>query len=191
MTESSSPDPAAERLSATVRAAYQAVDHLLAFTPAQTGRFGGWTPERQRQFIVALAATGTVERSCKAVGMTVQGAYKLRKRADAAGFAHAWDEALAQGRERIFGLAVDRALNGYTRPRFYRGRQVGTIHQYDNRMVMHALNAPAPPVRGAGAAAPAPLSPVDAYLRDLDARRAFERAMASLVSEPGDEGEEV
>lgn len=189
MIESPRPDPAAPDLAETVRAAYEAVDDLLTFTPAQTGRLGGWTPHRQRQFIVALAATGTVERSCRAVGMTVQGAYKLRKRADAAGFAHAWDEALAQGRERIFALALDRALNGYVRPRYYQGRQVGTVHAYDNRMVMHALNAPMLPPRAGqggvqrGAAAAAPLSAAEAYRRDLAARIQLERAMAALVPE--------
>lgn len=189
MTDSPAPRPASADLTGTLNAAYEAVEGLLSFTPAQTGRFGGWTPDRQRQFIVALAATGTVERSCRAVGMTVQGAYKLRKRADANEFAHAWDAALAQGRERVFSLAIDRAINGYTRPRFYRGRQVGTIHQYDNRMAMHALNPPMPPT--ARQAPPRPSSPAEAYLRDLDLRLALEQAMAAIGDAPGEEGEVV
>lgn len=189
MTESPRPDP-----NAAVRAAYAAVEDILTFTPVQTNRIGGWTPARQRMFIGALAVMGTVEGACRSVGLTVQGAYKLRKRPDAVEFALAWNEAVMRGRDRAYALAVDRALNGYTRSRFYRGRQVGTVHQFDNRMVMHALNAPALPrqsdrgAAGMGGGSSIPLSAVDAYLADLEARITFERAMASLVPEFDEEG---
>jgi len=77
--------------------------------------------------------------------MSAPGAYKLRARADAKTFAEAWDIALAMGRDRAFEIAYDRAVNGYTVPRFYRGRQVGTAHRYDHRMLVAALNPIATP----------------------------------------------
>ena len=91
---------------------------ILAFTPAPTcGRADGWTSRRQTDFIHALAVMGTVTRACKAVGMSRQTAYKLRERPEAADFARAWDAALMMGYDRMFSMAMDRALNGVTRPR--------------------------------------------------------------------------
>ncbi len=122
---------------------------ILAFTPAPTcGRADGWTARRQTDFIHALAVMGTVTRACKAVGMSRQTAYKLRERPDAADFARAGDAALMMGYDRMFSMAMDRALNGVTRPRYYRGRQIGTITRPDFRMAMAALaEPPAPPQR--------------------------------------------
>ena len=72
MSDSTQPQP-----SPAVLAAYAAVEDLLRFKPVHTGRFSGWMPAQQRKFIAALAVTGTVERSCRAVGMSVQGAYRV------------------------------------------------------------------------------------------------------------------
>ena len=119
----------------------------LAFTPVPTGsrRHDGWTPVRQRQFIDALAATGTVGGAVKAVGMSRNSAYALRDRPGAAGFAAAWDAALFQARQRIYETVVDRALNGITSPRYYKGRIVGTRHRFDYRGVNAALCPPPQP----------------------------------------------
>lgn len=119
---------------------------ILSFTPVPTtGRADGWTPRRQVDFIRALAVMGTVTRACKAVGMSRQNAYKLRERPDAADFARAWDDALMIGYDRIFSMAMERAINGVTRPRYYRGRQIGTITRPDFRMAMAALAEPPHP----------------------------------------------
>ena len=116
----------------------------IAFTPVPTSsmRHDGWSPERQRQFIVALAAMGVVGRAAKAVGMGATSAYRLRGRAGAGSFAVAWDMALAEERDRAWSIAVDRAINGVTVPRFYRGRQVGTVHRFDHQLLIAALRPP-------------------------------------------------
>ena len=52
-------------------------------------------------------------------------------------------------------MALDRAINGWHEPRFYRGRQIGTVHRFDDRMAIAALNAAdraAPPRPGRGGA---------------------------------------
>lgn len=54
---------------------------LPAFTPVprQCARHDGWTPDRQRQFIEALADTGSVRAAAHAVNMAPEGAYALRR----------------------------------------------------------------------------------------------------------------
>lgn len=121
MTESPHPDP-------------------LAFTPVSCrARHDGWTPERQRRFIKALSVIGVVAAAARAVGKSATTAYRLRERPDAASFAAAWDMALLMGQERALGVALDRALNGYEAPRFYRGKQVGTVRKIDHRLTIAAL----------------------------------------------------
>lgn len=46
-------------------------DDLPAFTPVPMtrSRHDGWTPERQRGFIAALAQSGIVARAARSVGM--------------------------------------------------------------------------------------------------------------------------
>ena len=62
-------------------------------------RADGWTPERQARFIGLLAETGSVAEAARRVGMSRESAWRLRRRAGAASFAHAWDavEALRRG----------------------------------------------------------------------------------------------
>ncbi len=62
--------------------------------PRRTRRADGWTPECQRGFIQALAATGTVRRAAAAVGKAAFGADQLRKAEGSESFAAAWDRAL-------------------------------------------------------------------------------------------------
>ncbi|MGK6355267.1 hypothetical protein ACMGDH_08560 [Sphingomonas sp. DT-207] len=123
---------------------------LLAFTPVPLGRIqhNGWSPQRQRNFIAALAAMGSVLHAARAVGMTKQSAYNLRSRPGAESFAAAWNLALHMGYDEMFGHAMDRALNGVVTPRFYRGKQVGMRRSFDYRLAFAALNgSPPPPLR--------------------------------------------
>ena len=77
------------------------------FTPvALKERHDGWTPARQFRFIEELAATRSVTKACRAVGMSRDSAYKLREKdcrgqsghatrdRPANGFALAWKQAL-------------------------------------------------------------------------------------------------
>ncbi len=60
--------------------------------PAARQRRDGWTTARRDAFLEALAAGLDVRRACVEVGLSREGAYRLRAR-DAA-FAGAWDAAL-------------------------------------------------------------------------------------------------
>lgn len=111
------------------------------FEPAPRGasRYDGWTPERQRAFVKALAETGCVARAAEWVGMSTVGAYQLRKAAGADSFARAWDEALAVGVERLADIAYERAVYGVAVPVFHQGEQVGERRQFNDRLLMWVM----------------------------------------------------
>jgi hypothetical protein len=124
-------------------------DDPFVFTPVlmQRNRRDGWTPRRQHDFIQALAVSGSVHRAAQAVGKTRQSAYALLNRPGAEEFARAWDAAAAMGYDQQYDRAVERVLHGVTSPRFYKGKQVGTRHHFDYRLVAAVLGAKGPPPR--------------------------------------------
>lgn len=68
---------------------------IPAFHPVPVNaRHDGWTVERQADFIGTLAETRSVLAAARAVSMSRESAYRLRRRPGAAGFAAAWDIAL-------------------------------------------------------------------------------------------------
>ena len=87
-------------------------DPLLAFEPYlhKRPRRNSITPERQRNFIAALAASGIVTQAARSIGASLEALYKLRHRPGAEGFSTAWDAALVLGAERIEHCALERAL---------------------------------------------------------------------------------
>jgi hypothetical protein len=62
----------------------------LHFTPLRLRpRIDGWTPDRQRLYVAAIAATGRADRAAALCGMSGQTAARLRHRPDAASFSAA------------------------------------------------------------------------------------------------------
>jgi hypothetical protein len=114
---------------------------LPAFTavPRQRNRHDGWTPERQRAFIDALAATGSVKHAALAVAMTAESAYLLRRHPKGAEFRKAWLAALALGIQRLEDVAMERALHGQDVPVYHYGAVVGTRRVYNDRLLMFLL----------------------------------------------------
>jgi hypothetical protein len=102
-------------------------------------REDGWTPRRQRLFLETLADTGSVTAAARAAGMTVQSAYRLRRRADAAAFDAAWEGALERAMQQLMPVAIDRAMNGTPRQRFYKGELVGEDHVPSDRLLIWLL----------------------------------------------------
>ena len=102
----------------------EAIAHTPPFdpVPSLTNRHDGWTPDRQRAFIQALAETGCVSRACASVGMTEVGAYRLRKLPDAKDFARAWADAQAIGVEKLIDIAFERAIHDIPVPVLLQGR---------------------------------------------------------------------
>lgn len=113
---------------------------LLDFTPVpRKYRHDGWTPERQVAFIEALASTGSVSLAAKAVNMSAEGAYYLRRQKGAEEFARAWALALDYGGDRIEDAALDRAIHGVAVPLYHKGEQVGERRVHNERLTMWML----------------------------------------------------
>ena len=121
------------------------------FAPAERRfRHDGWTPDRQRDFIAALAQTGCVTDAAAAVGMSVRSAYALRAVPLAISFRGAWDIALDYAIHRLADAALSRAINGVARPVFFNGEQVGEQRFFDERLTMFLLRARDPARFGEG-----------------------------------------
>ena len=116
----------------------------LAFEPVPSARHrhDGWTPERQRRFVAALAEIGMVAAAARAVGMSRKSAYALLRRAGPeSDFARAWRAAQDKGEALADATALARALHGTEVPVFYRGIQRGVRRVYNDRLLIAALNA--------------------------------------------------
>lgn len=111
-----------------------------AFTPVpRRYRHDGWTVERQRAFIAALADTGSVRAAASRINMSSEGAYNLRRQPGAESFAQAWADALDHGVQNLVDIALDRARDGVPVPVFWKGEQVGERRWYNDRLLMFLL----------------------------------------------------
>lgn len=124
---------------------------LPSFAPAQLQRqrSAGWTPDRQRKFIEALASSACVTEAAASVGLSATSAYNLRRRPDAQAFRLAWDAAIDFGMRRLVDAALARAVHGVAVPIFYKGEQVGERREYPEHLAMFLMRAHDPARFGA------------------------------------------
>lgn len=144
----------------------------LDFDPVEVEhRNGGWTAQRQRDFLEALADCGIVREAAARVNMTEQSAHRLRRRAGAESFGRAWEAALGFGYERLRSLAFERAVTGTVKKQYYRGEVVGENRTYDNRLLLYLLGKaePAAPVEEGPCSAENWNAWLDAIEQGLDA----------------------
>jgi len=103
-------------------------------------RKDGWTPQRQVDFIAALADTGCVMQAAAAAGMSERSCYRLRR--ESPQFAAAWEAAVANAASRLVDLAFDRAIHGSDEPVFDKeGNRVGRRMRHNDRLLMFLLRA--------------------------------------------------
>jgi hypothetical protein len=124
----------------TVRSSVPA--HALpAFTPVprKQPRHDGWTPERQKAFIEALADTGCVNIACRMVNMSQPSYYYLRRQPGAESFRAAADAAHTLGLEVVKDEAFDRAMHGQLVPVFVAGKLMGFRRKKNDRLLMFIL----------------------------------------------------
>lgn len=115
-------------------------ERLPAFDPVpRKRRHDGWTPERQRAFIGALADTGTVKRAAARVNMSPEGAYWLRRQPGSESFRRAWEAALDFGVQRLKDIAYERAIDGQLVPVFVAGKLRGFRRVRNDRLLMFCL----------------------------------------------------
>lgn len=126
-----------------------------SFAPAQLQRqrSPGWTPDRQRKFIEALASSACVTEAAASVGLSATSAYNLRRRPDAQAFRLAWDAAIDFGMRRLVDAALARAVHGVAVPIFWKGEQVGERREYPDHLAMFLMRAHDPHRFGASPAA--------------------------------------
>ena len=102
-------------------------------------RHDGWTPERQRAFIEALADTGCVSRAAAMVNMSQSNCYVLRRAPGAEGLRRAWDIALDFGLKRMKDFAFQRAMEGELVPVFHAGKLQGFRRKRNDALLMFCL----------------------------------------------------
>ncbi|MBV9528895.1 hypothetical protein [Sphingomonas sp.] len=141
--------PAEQRVPATLPPA-------PAFTPVPLrSRYDGWTAERQRAFIAALAETGCVSEACAEVGITPRSAYRLRHHPRADAFRKAWDHAQSLASPRLAALAWERAVHGVTDRLYRNGELVAERRRPSDRLLMWLLAHHNPTAYGWAAKPPA------------------------------------
>lgn len=103
-------------------------------------RHDGWTAERQRGFLAALAESGSVTQAAADVGLSARSAYRLRARADAAVFGDAWDQALRVAAGRLTAVAYERAITGRVKQFWRDGELVATTREPSDRLLMFLVD---------------------------------------------------
>ncbi|MEO6041553.1 MAG: hypothetical protein ABIP41_06605 [Croceibacterium sp.] len=102
-------------------------------------RHDGWTPERQKAFIEALADCGSVSRAAAQVNMAQANCYTLRRAPGAEAFRRAWDAALDFGVKRLKDIAFERAIEGQLHPVFANGKLMGFSRRRNDALLMFCL----------------------------------------------------
>ena len=146
-------------------------------------RADGWSPDKQRAFVAALAATGSVTTAAQIVGLSASSAYRLRRALGSEGFSGAWDAALGAARRRRIRAVPGRTLHGHARPILYRGQRVGERRFFDNRLVQYLLRMHDPGRYGLACT-------LDDEARYHDAVTAYLARRADLAAEQLPEGRE-
>ena len=123
------------------RTVVQADDPLLGFAPYvhKAPRRNSISPERQKRFVAALAASGIVTQAARVIGASLEALYRLRHQPGAEDFSKAWDAAIDRGMARLEDCALERALVGEERPVVRNGEIVGSWRYHDTRLLMFLL----------------------------------------------------
>jgi len=132
-------------------------------------RKDGWSPDKQRAFIEALADTGSVATAAQRVDMSESSAYRLRRSPGAEAFDRAWSAAIDAAAKKLLDAAFERALVGTDEPVFDRdGNRVGRRFRQSDRLLMFLLRAYGPDCFRGNAAAgrtdPAPVAVAEALV---------------------------
>ena len=98
-----------------------------------------WTPEKQREFLEALARCGSVKAAAAYVGMSREGAYRLRRRQEGRAFDRAWEAALIHARDLYAETLLETGLHGWTETVWYHGEEVGERTRFSPGLLLAAL----------------------------------------------------
>ncbi|MCF8533623.1 MAG: hypothetical protein K9G48_11515 [Reyranella sp.] len=104
------------------------------------------TPQKLAAFLRHLEASGSVSAAAARAGIARNTVY-LRRKVDPA-FARGWEQAVAMAAEALRDRAIARARDGTERVLWRGGKRVGTIREYDDRLLMFLLRLLRPEVYG-------------------------------------------
>ena len=137
---SADPDPCDNALELPESVAYDPEEYR--WVPVRRRpRHDGWTEEKQRRFIEALADTGLVSHSAKAVGMSRESANRLRRSPHGAAFARAWDAARLHSGAALEDIAFERAIEGVEHNVYNEyGEVIATKRVVNDRMLTFLLS---------------------------------------------------
>ena len=100
------------------------------------------TPKKRANFLEALSECGNIKKSAKIAKIGRQTAYRWRRTDE--DFAKAWDEALELGIDALEDEAMRRAVDGYLKPVFHGGKQVGSVREYSDTLLIFLLKGRRP-----------------------------------------------
>ncbi|MFC3579386.1 hypothetical protein [Sphingomonas hylomeconis] len=114
---------------------------LSSYAPvALQPRRDGWTAERQRTFLTALAETGSISLASSEAGISARSAYRLRARPEGAAFAAAWEQALRLAALRLVTIAYERAVRGTVHELWKNGDLVGETRTPSDKLLIFLLS---------------------------------------------------
>ena len=100
------------------------------------------TPKMRAGFLKALGETGSVTASCQRVGVSRVAMYDWRNNAPE--FAKEWAAAVDFGTDALEDEAVRRAHEGYDKPVFQGGQQIGTVREFSDVLMIFMLKSRRP-----------------------------------------------
>jgi hypothetical protein len=135
-----SPEPASDDAASPFNSKARDRQDLLDFEPVPLRyRTGGLTPQKQREYVEALADTGVCREAAARVGVSEQAINRVRRRCDAFDFDRACEAAYLFGARRLRSIAFERAIEGTLKGRYYHGELVSQERVYDNRLLVYLL----------------------------------------------------
>lgn len=136
--------------------------------------------QKVAKFFRELSRSGSVTLASERSGIRRYTLYRMRAQDEK--FAKRWDRHLNLGIDRLQDDALRRAVDGVERPVWRGGKKVGTVQQYDNRLLQFLLRAHRPDIYSEKKQSGIPPLPFDLAERlaatqpRLDAHRAERRA---------------
>lgn len=101
------------------------------------------TAIKKEQFLDALlASAGNVSHACRAVDLARRTIYEHRDLDS--DFAQAWDDVIQQVADTMEREAYRRAVEGVNKPVFQQGREVGSIREYSDTLLIFMLKGARP-----------------------------------------------
>jgi hypothetical protein len=112
----------------------------LDFDPASTRhRHDGITPEKQREYVEALADTGIHRYAAARISVSPQAINRLRRKPEARSFDLACAAAQRLGARRVHAIGWERAIEGQIKRHYYHGELKSEERVYDNKLLIYLM----------------------------------------------------